>query len=104
MSWTSESALHHVHRNTGHGTNPYATLILKKGNFYGTTLQGGTANAGTVFKITPSGTETVLHSFLGGTDGFNPYGALVSDANNALYSTTLQGGSSNLGTVFKVIP
>jgi uncharacterized repeat protein (TIGR03803 family) len=99
-----ESVLHHFQRNTGDGMNPYSSLIKFKGNFYGTTLQGGTANGGTVYKITPTGTETVLHSFTGGTDGFNPYGAVVLGANNALCSTTLTGGTSNLGTVFKLIP
>ncbi len=99
-----ETAIHHFGRNTGDGINPYASLIFVKGNFYGTTLQGGSANGGTVFKITPGGTETLLHSFTGGADGFNPYSALVLGASNTLYSTTLQGGTSNLGTVFKLIP
>lgn len=99
-----ETAIHHFGRNTGDGTNPYASLIFYKNNFYGTTLQGGSANGGTVFKITPSGTETLLHSFTGGADGFNPYSALVLNGTNTFYSTTLQGGTANLGTVFKVIP
>jgi uncharacterized repeat protein (TIGR03803 family) len=99
-----ETAIHHFGRNTADGTNPYASLILYKGSFYGTTLQGGTANGGVVFKITPSGTKTVLHSFVGGSDGYNPYSALVLGASNAFYSTTLQGGTSNLGTVFRLIP
>jgi uncharacterized repeat protein (TIGR03803 family) len=100
-----ETAVHHFGRNTGDGINPEAGMILYKGNFYGTTLQGGTANGGTVFKITPTGTETLLHSFTGGTtDGFNPYSALVLGLNNTFYSTTVIGGTANLGTVFKVIP
>jgi uncharacterized repeat protein (TIGR03803 family) len=99
-----ETAIHHFGRNSGDGINPFASLIFVKGNFYGTTLQGGSANGGTVFKITPSGTETLLHSFTGGADGFNPYSALVLGASSTFYSTTLQGGTSNLGTVFKVIP
>ncbi|HWZ83684.1 MAG TPA: choice-of-anchor tandem repeat GloVer-containing protein [Terriglobales bacterium] len=99
-----ETAIHHFGRNTGDGLNPYASLIFYKNNFYGTTLQGGSANGGTVFKITPSGTETLLHSFTGGADGFNPYSALLLNGTNTFYSTTLQGGTSNLGTVFKVIP
>lgn len=95
--------LHNFARNSADGINPYASLVLYKGNFYGTTLQGGTANGGTAFKITPAGTETVLHSFTGGADGFNPYGALVRNA-KTFYSTALQGGTANLGIVFKVIP
>ena len=99
-----ETVLHHFVRNGADGINPYASLIFVKGNFYGTTLQGGPTNAGTVYKITPTGTETVLHAFTGGSDGFNPYSALVLGANNTFYSTTLVGGTSNLGTVFKLIP
>jgi uncharacterized repeat protein (TIGR03803 family) len=99
-----ETTIHHFGRNTGDGLNPYASLTFYRNNFYGTTLQGGTANGGTVFKITPSGTETLLHSFTGGADGFNPYSALVLNGTNTFYSTALQGGTSNLGTVFKVVP
>jgi uncharacterized repeat protein (TIGR03803 family) len=99
-----ESILHHFERNTGDGTNPYSNLIKAKGSFYGTTLLGGSANGGTVYKITTSGTETVVHSFTGGADGFNPYGSLLLNTDKALYSTTQTGGSSNLGTVFKLIP
>ena len=100
-----EFVLHDFARNSTDGINPFAGLILFKKNFYGTTLQGGgSANGGTVFKVTPTGTETVLHSFAGGADGFNPYSAVVAGTNNTLYSTTLGGGASNLGTVFKLIP
>jgi uncharacterized repeat protein (TIGR03803 family) len=55
------------------GANPEAGLIQgSDGNFYGTTLQGGAGGLGTVFKIAPSGTETVLHAFAGSSDGANP--------------------------------
>jgi uncharacterized repeat protein (TIGR03803 family) len=57
-----------------------------------------------VFEITPAGTETVLYKFTGGTDGGSPYAGLVLGKNNTLYSTTYQGGTSNYGTVFKLIP
>jgi uncharacterized repeat protein (TIGR03803 family) len=99
-----DTVIHDFARNSADGINPYASLVLYKGNFYGTTLQGGgPANGGTVFKITPAGLETVLHSFSGGADGYNPYGALVRNA-KTFYSTTLVGGTANLGIVFKVIP
>jgi uncharacterized repeat protein (TIGR03803 family) len=97
-----EVVLHHFLINGVDGVNPYGTLIFNRGNFYGTTLQGGSANGGTVYKITPGGTETVLHSFTGGTDGFNPDAALVLGTSNTLYGTTILGGATNLGTVFKM--
>jgi uncharacterized repeat protein (TIGR03803 family) len=86
------------------GGSPLVGLVPDAArNFYGTTFQGGTANDGTVFKLSKNGTETVLYSFKGGADGFHPYaGALVRDKAGNLYGTTEQGGSSNEGTVFKV--
>jgi uncharacterized repeat protein (TIGR03803 family) len=99
-----ETVLHNFVRDGADGINPYASLILHSGNFYGTTLQGGPANVGTVFKVTPAGTETVLYKFTGEADGGNPYAGLVFGKNNTLYSTTYQGGASNFGTVFKLVP
>jgi uncharacterized repeat protein (TIGR03803 family) len=59
-----------------------------------------------VFKIGPSGTQSVLYSFTNGTDGGTPYAGLVRDSAGNLYGTALTGGSSNgtngLGTVFKL--
>src|ERR1700722_1642394 len=99
-----ESVLHSFGRNGADGSNPYSSLIKAKGAFYGTTLQGGSANGGTIYKITAAGVETVVHQFTGGADGFNPYGALLLGKDKALYGTTQIGGTSKLGTVFKLIP
>jgi uncharacterized repeat protein (TIGR03803 family) len=53
--------------------------------------------------LTPSGTETVLHSFAGGfSDGENPAASLIQGSDGNLYGTTLDGGLSSVGTVFKV--
>jgi len=52
------------------GAGPYASLVRHSGVFYGTTFSGGTFGDGTVFKVTTTGKETVLHSFSGGADGF----------------------------------
>ena len=85
------------------GDRPYAGVIRDRlGNLYGTTLQGGAFGLGTVYMVTPSGTETVLHDFAGGSDGATPYAGLVLDRTGNLYGTTSRGGSSNAGTVFKV--
>src|SRR6185437_13486609 len=85
------------------GQIPYAGLIQgSDGNFYGTTYNGGSSGLGTVFQVTPTGTETVLHSFAGGSDGAHPYAAVTQGSDGSIYGTTYQGGTSNLGTVFRV--
>jgi uncharacterized repeat protein (TIGR03803 family) len=80
------------------------------GNLYGTTFFGGTGTGcdifyygcGTVFKLDTSGTETVLHSFGGASDGWNPTARVILDAAGNLYGTTGYGGAHGHGTVFKV--
>jgi uncharacterized repeat protein (TIGR03803 family) len=98
--------------NCADGDNPYGGLIQgTDGNFYGTTLLGGANSYGTVFKITPSGTLTTLHSF-DSTDGDCPNGALIQATYGNFYGTTVFGGALNCatsnysgcGTVFKITP
>jgi len=85
------------------GGNPRASLVQDSaGNLYGTACYGGNSNAGTVFKVSASGTVTVLYNFTGGVDGGGPGAGLVRDSAGNLYGTTTVGGSSNSGTVFKV--
>ncbi len=85
------------------GANPYSPLTLDtEGNIYGTTYTGGQQNAGVVFKLSPSGQETVLHSFTGGSDGGNPYAGVILGANGGLYGTTYLGGAANAGVVYAV--
>lgn len=87
------------------GALPYDALLLDAaGNLYGTAEEGGTANSGVVFKLSPRGRETVLHSFAGGNDGAYPVSSLVVDTNGNLYGTTNQGGTQNGGTVFMLSP
>jgi uncharacterized repeat protein (TIGR03803 family) len=93
--------LHEFGKSAGDGTNPYAALIVVKGTLYGTTLYGGSNNTGTVFSITKTGAETVLHSFGGAGDGATPAAALL-DLNGTLYGTTVAGGANNSGTVFSI--
>jgi uncharacterized repeat protein (TIGR03803 family) len=59
---------------------------------YGTTQQGGGANAGTVFKITAEGQESLLYSFTGGTDGDQPFDTLILAGKNELVGTAAGGG------------
>ena len=88
------------------GSDPRTALIQDaEGNFYGTTFYGGIYESGTVFKLDPAGNETVLYNFLGSTDGANPWGGLVLDADGNLYGTTNHaGGPCYCGTVFKLDP
>src|SRR5215469_3212646 len=84
------------------GATPYAGLVIdKKGNLYGTTYQGGVNGNGTVFEISPSRTETVLHSFAH-SDGASPLAGLVIDQKGNLYGTTTVGGVNGNGTVFEI--
>lgn len=86
---------------------PHPCLRAKRAplRFYGTTDVGGANGAGTIFRITPSGTFTTLYSFCaqpGCLDGIGPYGGLVQGTDGSFYGTTGYGGSSNDGLVFKL--
>ena len=97
------------------GGNPVAGLVQDSGgNLYGTAQAGGTASGfsgnGVVFKLSSTGTETVLHTFTGGTDGLQPAAGLFRDSAGNLYGTTVAGGVPNsecafgCGVVFKIAP
>jgi len=84
------------------GMNPKAPLIEdKSGNLYGTASAGGAENDGIVFKIASDGTETILHTFTGGSDGATPYSGLHRKG-PWLYGTASAGGANGDGTVYKV--
>lgn len=97
----TEKVLHSFSKGTD-GAYPYAGLIDVHGTLFGTTAGGGAyGDGGTFFSITTDGTEAVLHSFGGGTDGTYPAAALI-DVNGKLLSTTQNGGAFGMGTVFSV--
>ena len=113
------TVLHSFTNSGGDGGEPPAGLLIDAaGNLYGTTFQGGSlacssgvSNAvgcGTVFKLDPSGNETVLYSFTAGSDGALPAAGLIMDAAGNLYGTTAHGGgpcpfgSGGCGTAFKL--
>jgi uncharacterized repeat protein (TIGR03803 family) len=84
------------------GGNPQGGLISDPaGNLYSTTGRGGASGDGTVFKVTPAGVETVLHSF-SVSDGRLPVAGLVRDSAGNLYGTAESGGASGEGVVFKL--
>ncbi|HEY1963264.1 MAG TPA: choice-of-anchor tandem repeat GloVer-containing protein [Rhizomicrobium sp.] len=93
----------HAFYNDGHdGIHPAGRLAMdKSGNLYGTTVGGGSKGAGTVFKVTPGGKETIFHTFTG-TDGSLPSSDLKIDKDGNLYGTTERGGG--YGTIFKLTP
>ena len=87
------------------GEDPFASLIEGADHdLYGTTVYGGAANYGTVFKISPQGVHTILYSFCaqtGCTDGTYP--AWLTQGNDGdFYGETYNGGTSGAGTVFKI--
>ncbi len=92
--WT-EKVLYSFSSTTRDGNYPEGGLVFDgAGNLYGTTQEGGIHGGGTMFELSPNGsggwTETVLHSFGGGTDGYEPYASLIFDGAGNLYSTTLE--------------
>jgi len=97
------STLRVIHDFTGgsDGGNPVDGLMMSsKGFLYGTASTGGTSGLGVVFLIAVSGTETVLHNFLGGSDGATPNGGVIENASGRLFGTTTAGGASGAGTVY----
>jgi uncharacterized repeat protein (TIGR03803 family) len=104
----TETVLHSFCTQSGcsDGSHPQAGLVRdQSGNLYGTTYAGGAKRRGTVFEVSPNGTETVLHSFAAnGIDGYYPVAGLVLDDKSNLYGTTLSGGANGGGTVFQVVP
>lgn len=100
----------HTFQNGVDGADPSGGLLLgKRGEFFGTTAGGGSPSGhGTVFKLTVSGSHYmvgILHTFQGEpTDGNSPTGNLLADANGDLFGVTVDGGPSNIGTVFKLTP
>lgn len=92
------------------GKNPHGGVTFDpKGNLDGTTVSGGSGGScgsygcGVAFQLSPT-SETVLHSFSGGDDGFGPGGAVVYDTTGNLYGTTPDGGAHAQGVVYEISP
>ena len=95
--------LHEFNIATGDGGGPFTPPIqAQDGNFYGTTSRGGTNDTGTVYKMTPGGTVSILHSFTNTTgDGTSPL-ALVQGKDGNLYGSSYSGGTGSHGVIFKI--
>jgi uncharacterized repeat protein (TIGR03803 family) len=102
------------------GMDPQGLIQGTDGNFYGTTANGGiytaaypgeplnqgAVGAGTLFKITPAGVETVLYSFPAGLNPHDTIGpnGFIQGTDGSFYGTTQSGGANGDGTVFKYTP
>jgi uncharacterized repeat protein (TIGR03803 family) len=94
----------HTFNGTTDGAEPQSGLLLgTDGNFYGTTPYEGANRDGVVFKITPSGTYTVLYNF-DGAEGSAPFAALALGSDGNFYGTTTAGGANGDGTIFSITP
>jgi uncharacterized repeat protein (TIGR03803 family) len=95
-------------KNEPDGQQPSAPLTYFNGSFYGTTYAGGSGSCsggcGTVYRITRTGAESVLHSFTGTPDGATPGLSGLIAYHGVLYGTTRSGGSHNAGAVFEITP
>src|SRR5207248_6795897 len=99
-----ETVLYNFANTTLDGTFPEASVLLDNaGDLYGTTWIGGYADVGVVFKLSATGKERRLYSFLGADDGGTPIADLVRDAAGNLYGTTSQYGAYGQGTVFEIL-
>jgi uncharacterized repeat protein (TIGR03803 family) len=92
------------------GATPQSALVEDSlNNLYGTTSNGGVYGFGTIYEISSTGDETILHSFQGGADGSYPAGGMIFDKNGNLYGATTYGGGAGCvpngcGTVFELSP
>lgn len=102
---SSMTLLHTFAGGAGDGSHPSSRLrIGRDGHLYGVTVYGGYFDAGTFFRVTPAGVVSVLYSFAGGTDGENPNSSLLLGADGSFYGTTVTGGASSNGTVYRIRP
>jgi uncharacterized repeat protein (TIGR03803 family) len=90
----------------GLGPSGGPLLLASDGNFYGTTVEGGMSNGGTVFKMTPDFKISILYTFMGklagSKDGFGPTAGLIQATDGNLYGVTGSGGSSGMGTLYQI--
>jgi uncharacterized repeat protein (TIGR03803 family) len=101
---SSFGVLHSFTGGPSDGAVPFGTLLQSGSTFYATTVIGGSANLGTVFKLGTDGTGYgVLHSFAGSvSDGQAPFYGALAQSGSTLYGMTTRGGAANLGTIYKI--
>jgi uncharacterized repeat protein (TIGR03803 family) len=103
---TATEVVLYAFKGPSHGANPQGGVVRDSvGNLYGTTQFGGAGGQGVVFKVDPTGHETVLYSFTGGADGGDPESGVIGDSASNLYGTTYNGacgGGFGCGVVYKL--
>ncbi len=99
-----QSVLHSFTGGYDGGCPKSGVVLDAAGNVYGTAYDGGTHGEGLVYQATPSGSETVLYSFTGGSDGSLPTAGVIFDSSGNLYGATAQGGAGGSGVVFELSP
>ncbi len=104
QSYTFSTLVKFPNANKKEPVNPNTLIIDSSGNLYGTSVRGGTFGVGTVFKVTPRGAVSVLHSFSNLADGGFPAGPVIRDSDGNLYGETSSGGTFNYGTIYKLTP
>lgn len=103
----SLSVLYNFGTHPGDPVNPESPGAIaqgRDGNLYSTAPSGGANGGGAIFKITPTGHLTVLHSFDTTTQDSGAFSGLTLGTDGYFYGTTYQGGTSNFGTLFKIGP
>jgi len=101
----NESILSNIPGGGDYGGFPTGIPVVDaQGNVYATSESGGSGASGFVFEVDPQGVFTVIYNFnsQGGSDGYLPTGSLLLAADGSLYGTTVAGGTSNRGTVYKI--
>lgn len=93
VDMTGSLTVLHMFAGGTDGANPEDGLIRDaKGNLYGTTSVGGVYFEGVIFRVSPSGKESVLYAFKGAPDGAQPQAGLILDSAGNFYGTTVYGG------------
>jgi uncharacterized repeat protein (TIGR03803 family) len=102
------TTLYSFENTSAQGCEPVDGLVQgSDGDFYGTAVGGGPANDGVIFKLTSTGTLTVLYNFCSQSDcadGSEPNSGLILATDGNFYGTTISGGANNQGTIFQLTP
>lgn len=94
----------HSFAGTADGCMPLGSVAIDEaGNLYGTNSYCGREGGGNIWKVSPEGEETILHSFAGRpSDGYWPFAGVTRDSKGNLYGVTTEGGANNYGALYRL--